>query len=259
MLVGLLFIVLFGLVLSELTATPRAAPADPSPQPRRSYVFLPATEPDDANIPFAAEPPRGARGAGRRRVRLSGPTMAAIRTHGAGRPATARTARAPKPYKVQANDTLIGIARKVYGRRHWREYKRIVAANRDRLTDEAKISIGQVLVIPPLPASRSPSPAAKSRSAPPRARSRTGRGDPREVSLAELPGKLAAQSPRPRSVYVVRAGDNLTKIARRKLGDGSREGVLRLYRANRDKLTSLDELAVGTELRIPARARGGSR
>ena len=278
MLVGLLFIVLFGLVLSELTATPRAAPADPSPQSQRSYVFLPATEPDDANIPFAAEPPRGARGAGRRRVesstvapgrgrprgeqvrvRLSGAPMAAIRTHGTRRPATARTARAPRTYKVQANDTLIGIARKVYGRRHWREYKRIVAANRDRLTDEAKISIGQVLVIPPLPASRSPSPAARPRPAPPRPPSVSGRGDPREVSLAELSGKLAAQSPRPQSVYVVRAGDNLTKIARRKLGDGSREGVLRLYRANRDKLTSLDELAVGMALRIPARARGGSR
>lgn len=279
MLVGLLFIVLFGLVLSELTGTP-SAPADASAYPQRSYVFLPASEPDDANIPFAAEQPRGARSAVRRRVesstvapgggrprgrqvrvRLSGPTTAAIRTgsRDTQRPRTARTARAPRTYKVQPNDTLIGIARKVYGREHWRQYKRIVAANRDSLSDEAKISVGQVLVIPALPASRPPSPAARPRSAPPRPPSGSGRGDPREVSLAELPGRLAAQSPRGQSVYVVRAGDTLTRIARRMLGDGSREGVLRLYRANRDKLTSLDELAVGIELRIPGPARGESR
>ena len=229
------------------------------------------------DIPFAAEQPRRAgrrrvesstvapgRGrprGGRVRVRLSGPPMAAIRTgsRDTQRPRSAGTAPAPKTYKVQANDTLIGIARKVYGREHWREYKRIVAANRDRLSDEAKISVGQVLMIPPLPASRPPSPAAGQRTAPPRARPRSGQRDPREVSLADLPGKLAAQSRRPGNVYVVRAGDNLTKIARLKLGDGTRAGVLRLCRANRDKLTSLDELAVGMALRIPARAKGGSR
>ena len=52
--------------------------------------------------------------------------------------------------------------------------------------------------------------------------------------------------------YVVREGDNLSKIARRTLNDGSRSAVMKIYDANRDKLSSPDMLPVGVELRIPS-------
>ena len=51
--------------------------------------------------------------------------------------------------------------------------------------------------------------------------------------------------------YVVRRGDNLTRIARREMGDGGRGAVKRLYEANRDRIKNPNCLSVGQELRIP--------
>ena len=279
MVVGLLFIVLFGLVLSELAGTP-PAPAAAVTQDRR-YVFTPPPGPQEADIPVAADRPRAEPGRGARprvessplgpraadaarrggQVRASlsgrpgGPPLAAIR----GRPAGRQSSRPPSApaqriYTVRANDTLIGIARKVYGAQNWRQYRRIFAANRDRLRDEATLNVGQKLVIPALPGRSRPAAAGAPAAGPAR---RAAPSDPREVTLAELRGRLGVRAARPsrrERVYVVRRGDCLTKIARRMLDDGTRRGVMRIYEANRDRLRSPDELPVGVELRIPGRS-----
>ncbi|WP_437206118.1 LysM peptidoglycan-binding domain-containing protein [Planctomicrobium sp. SH664] len=53
--------------------------------------------------------------------------------------------------------------------------------------------------------------------------------------------------------YRVRSGDTLTAIASRLLGDGRR--YLEIYEANAQTLGSPDNLAVGTELRIPPKLK----
>lgn len=154
-------------------------------------------------------------------------------------------------YTVQPNDSLIRIARKVYGRGHDNDYKLIFEANRDVLPDERTLMPGQVLVIPPLPNTvRRTSPAAGRRARPGLA---AGAGVT-EMDIERL-GRHFASVDRTRAqavrTYVVRRGDNLTRIARRELGDASVSAVRRLFEANRNKLTSPNRLPVGVELVIP--------
>ena len=59
-----------------------------------------------------------------------------------------RLAGRPRSYTIQPNDSLIGIARKMYGPDGDKLYKLIYHANRNALPDEATLRVGQVLVIP---------------------------------------------------------------------------------------------------------------
>ena len=297
MLVGLLFIVLFGMVLSELTGTgPAPSPADAAIQRPRAYVFTPLPEPprpsNRAESPGAAalersgpvrseqvgSPARAPEGQVHAELGRRGlvPAMARRREPRQTPPAPpVAPARRPAPlpaariYTVQPNDSLIKIARKVYGPAHGREYRRIFEANRDRLTDEASIQVGQKLVIPPraerpgtarLPEPRPAGSVGSALAAPTPGAAR--RSDSREVTMAELGARFgvgaeraeqAKPAPRDERVYVVRQGDSLTGIARKVLGDGSRQAVQRIYSVNRDRLSSPDVLPVGTKLRIPGR------
>ncbi|MBI5723052.1 MAG: LysM peptidoglycan-binding domain-containing protein [Planctomycetes bacterium] len=65
----------------------------------------------------------------------------------------------------------------------------------------------------------------------------------------------ARQNPA-RRVYVVRKGDSLTKIARQELKDASNAAVRKLLDANRDRIRNPDNLPVGLEIEIPAGNRG---
>lgn len=57
-------------------------------------------------------------------------------------------------------------------------------------------------------------------------------------------------SPDPREIeYEIRSDDSLWKIAKRLYGDGSLSDLI--YQANRDRLSSPDDLTVGEMLRIP--------
>jgi len=159
-------------------------------------------------------------------------------------------------YTVKAGDSLIRIARTVYGPQHEREYKRILQANRDKVPDETVMQVGTVLVIPPLAGA----PAAPDRSA---SSGGTVAPSPRPSSLpvamtqeelrryfqGHAPTTVKAGSGR---VYVVRRGDSLSKIARTMLKDDSPAAVQKIYNANKDKLKSPDHLPVGVELRIPS-------
>lgn len=84
----------------------------------------------DRDGPAARPPNAPARVA--RTPRLAGPALA-------GR---------PRSYTIQPNDSLIGIARKMYGPDGDKLYKLIYHANRSALPDEATLRVGQVLVIP---------------------------------------------------------------------------------------------------------------
>lgn len=184
--------------------------------------------------------------------------------------AAAPEARGQK-YVVQAGDTLTAIARKIYGPGHDREHNRIFQANREVLRSPSDLSIGQELMIPPLPA-----PASASMSAPPpvdgasgrmalapadRAAGvaggpgRAGQGSYVTASMADLSGTLAQMGRRTAQAagrsYVVQRGDRLTAIARRLMNDDSPAAVRKLYEANRGVLDSPDRLKIGVVLKLP--------
>ena len=76
-----------------------------------------------------------------------------------------------------------------------------------------------------------------------------------QVQQVDLTGlRQYAQQPHEgeRRVYVVQSGDNLTRIARKMLNDGSRNAVERIYQANKDKLQSPDSITEGMKLNIPS-------
>jgi nucleoid-associated protein YgaU len=193
LLVGLMLIVMFGLVLSELAGkqdgpesplraiarddpTARGGPVieDPSPlvvrrtelaagrhEPAVAVHPLPDPTPgtvDVAILPADPGPRTAVAEVVSRREAAPGPTA---------RPADPVVAVGPTPpapigqkYVVQPNDSLIKIARKCYGENNVREYKRIYEANKGILSSESFVPVGKELVIPPLPvAARGPAPS----------------------------------------------------------------------------------------------------
>jgi len=260
--VGLMFIVAFGLILAELTGGPAELPApgqvgdegvlwNPAsvglvPVDVESPIELPAAEPvveveADVKRPggqpqpqpqeaLAAVPPQP-----HPAVEKPNPEPSPIAAQIILKPERP----APRYYKVQPNDTLIRIARKFYGRGNEDKYRLIYEANRDVLEDESSLYVGQELLIPPLGVEGS-KPAG-----------------PRYVEMDENQLRSYFQASNQgdealrRDTYTVKPGDTLTRIARQVLNDPSPAAVRRLFEANRDKLADPDELIVGMELEIP--------
>jgi len=269
LLMGLAFIVMFGLVLSELTGT--GSPRSPVSSGTALKELQQRDWPPPVIEPDSPGPSSG--------VSLAASGAAASEQDAAAEPmvrsnivAPYRRARAgvvevqlrdgPQPRRrqerkvtVRPNDNLIKIARRVYGSGHERQYKRIFAANRNILSDESTLLPGQVLVIPPLAGAGQTAPARKAGESP---SSAEGRLRYRTMDLAQLQKRFspARQTPTGKSgrlyvVRVVRRGDTLSGIARHVLKDDSRSAVMKIYKANRDKIPDPDVLPVGVKLRIP--------
>ena len=238
LLVGLVFIVLFGLVLGQRSISfSKSCRSSQSAMPGVSASSPPAPEVVSAafcegdNRPVLAPSEQG---------HLAADVSASAATPNT-RPEPVGRVSPPRPlrtYRVRSGDTLIGIARKVYGRRREGEHLRIYRANRDKLTSPAALSVGQVLVIPPPPAEASRPQHVASR--PPQQRHYT------EMTLTALSSRFNSER-----TYVVRPGDCLTDIARRTMGDASKSAVRKLLNANRDRLTNPNRLTVGMRLKIP--------
>jgi nucleoid-associated protein YgaU len=277
LLVGLAFIIMFGLVLSELMGS-KAPPATRVP-PEEVGLPIGASPPPE---PPAAAPIQAVRAIDADR-HLAVVDPAPLRAPGASgggaiplaaveqipldqqpvmsggidltplQPPVAEPAspvRMPT-YKVQPGDTLIRIARKFYGPDRVDQYVRIRQAN--NLSNDLALTVGKELVIPP-PAATVSAPVQGSMR-PDTARP-PGGGSYREMDLNELQRHLASLSARPAqparaSTYVVRAGENLATIAGKVLGDASRAGAMKIFNANRNKMRGIDDLRVGMELRIP--------
>jgi len=285
LLVGLLFIIMFGLVLSELTGSGSGPPAPAAAEENfDAYAHTPVIQDLSPPIGYAGAQRQAeavAAGPGRRtapagaiieagvRPGTSGPAGGVLEAHvypdavlaaTDPTPPAATEGPAPNPaptpdpaaepaprrrvYTVEANDTLIRIARKVYGRESELEYKRIYQANRRVLPNESTLTIGQELVIPPLPA-----PAA------PAARTDGPALRHEELTPAGLAGRLDTAAAGPgapgRRTYVVQRGDSLTSIARRFLHDESPAAVRKIFLANRGRMDGPDQLDVGVALEIP--------
>ncbi len=257
LLIGLGFVVVFGLVLSELT-TPQSSAVTPASDEinstyRHTYVIDETPGASGERIVRISRSGRpGATPAPRRRTTTPAPAprrRIAPPVHAAQvrRAPAARIAR----YAVQRGDTLIGIARKVYGPDHERQYRRIFQANRGILSDESALSPGQVLVIPPLsdnsPAPRRTAVAPAETRQPPRHAGTNLREVPRPVAAAIT---RRPNEPNER-VYVVKRGDSLSEIAYVFYSDDSRRSVMKIYDANEAKLRGMAQLPPGMTLRIP--------
>lgn len=250
LLVGLAFIALFGMVLGQrslrLAAESDSGQPPPGvvPPPQLAGPELAAASMDRRDDPpelAARTTPPPASGQANREdgsLRLPSLTARQDRPRPPERTPQAPPARPARMYTVVAGDTLIRIARKVYGRQHEREHLRIFAANRDKLPSASQVAVGQVLLIPPLEA-----------ASPRRAVSPPGvwrRENYTEMTLPALEGRF-----RRGRTYVVRAGDTLTDIARRQMGSAAGSAVRKLLEANPDRIRDPDRLPVGLRLRIP--------
>ena len=150
----------------------------------------------------------------------------------AAEPAAPAEARRSTPvpagqtYTVEAGDNLTRIAAELLGDgERWDE---LLHANADQLDAPENLRVGMVLKLP-----------ADARNAEPA----TG-----QASDAVTPKPGGADDADTRQ-YTVQAGDNLTRIAARQLGDGDR--WRELYEANADRLASPDALFAGQTLRLP--------
>jgi len=170
------------------------------------------------------------------------------RTDSPVRPAPAGGSGA-KTYVVKPNDTLTRIAQKTLNDDSPSAIRRICEANPGKLDDPNLLSIGLELAIP------SPAPTSGARSAYyRRALADLDRELKRRRALGgRRPADAVPTTPAPsRRVYKVRRGDNLTKIAREMLRDGSRSAVRRILNANKDKIRNANVLPIGVELVIPS-------
>ncbi len=69
-----------------------------------------------------------------------------------------------------------------------------------------------------------------------------------EAAAAAAAGASSAPSVAKRT-YTVQAGDNLSKISKQFYGDANK--YMKIFEANKDKLSDPDKVKVGTELLIP--------
>ena len=164
-----------------------------------------------------------------------------------------------KTYTVVSGDNLTRIAEKEYGPSNGKLYRKIFDANRSKISTPSEISVGMKLVIPPLETAAPVAPAASSPrfSQTPPALRRTTRtaGGAEILDIEALRRRVASGQPitrRTPTYYVVRSGDNLTRIARQVLKDDSPSAVDKLFRANRSQLTDKNSLRLGMKLRIPS-------
>ncbi|MGD1042446.1 MAG: LysM peptidoglycan-binding domain-containing protein [Sedimentisphaerales bacterium] len=160
---------------------------------------------------------------------------------------------APEPakvYVVQSGDSISGIAKKVYGVKEGVKQKNIdaiFAANRKTLNKINDLQVGQKLVIPSIPGSTAASSTPAEVLTDKNFTKVESVGQKHSTANTNKPAATAKSG----SVYVVKEGDSLWKIAASQLGDGNRyKDIVKL---NSDILSSEDDIAVGMQLKMPTK------
>jgi LysM repeat protein len=140
-----------------------------------------------------------------------------------------------KQYKAEAGDSLSKLALKQMGANTKANRDAIVKANPSLAADPNKIIIGVTYNIP----TAMPTPAVAGASVPPSA-------PVTPHPAPEHPTAAAAEN-----VYVVKPGDNLTRIAKDHMGDLSTMSAIK--ELNKETVKNWDVLQVGTKLRLPGK------
>ena len=300
LLVGLAFIIMFGLVLSDLTSSSSPQYGQTSAQTASGDWVARDELAPPTNVSSAALPP-AAPAITETHAAITPPvaptvqpvvSSAVLREESPSQfvttpePPVARSlAAAPAPdnsiptsiepasktYTVQAGDTLIKIARKMYGPGHEGDYKQIIEANKATLKDKASLKVNQNLVIPMTKSAGQVDLAAAGGAG----RKAAGGLDYRETTLDELSGTIRgdgksrvvtvadqvksttqpAKADKAKSAakkaYQVKSGDTLSKIARRLLNDDSPAAIQKIVDANKGKIKDGKTLQAGMQLEIP--------
>jgi len=150
-----------------------------------------------------------------------------------------------KVYTVGEGDTLAEIAKKFYGSEQGNKrvnVAKIFEANRQLLKAIDDIYVGQKLIIPPLGSSEPDKDSSASFTSSIFEKIKSI-GRKRPLTDTKKENKVGQ--------YIVREGDNLWRIAEKKLGDGSRYEEISKLNAN--ILKDEDDLIVGMLLLMPAR------
>lgn len=151
-----------------------------------------------------------------------------------------------KTYVVGAGDSLASIAKKFYGPQQGSKkanIARIFEANRKLLKSPDDISVGQKLVIPPLPA-----------SAPDKGKTAnvlSGTEFTKVESIGKRHLSANGHQAEQKNEYVVREGDSLWRIAAEQLGNGNRSSEI--AELNAGVLNGEGNLSVGMHLKMPVR------
>jgi len=287
LLVGLLFIIAFGLVLSELTGTDSLPPAPAAAEEHvEAYAPTPAVEEvalrgdgvlrrpapaaaGEGVVAVVESSLGGAAGAVERGGAIEAHigsvpvVLAAVDPPTAGAPRAAGTPAPPAPPAPVALAPPAPPAprRRVYTVRAndnlIRIARQVYGADGDRFYKRIYEANRRVL---PDESTLSIGqelviPPLKKASSPPSVVEAPGVArEYREMDAGSLRSHFAAPAVRrsERRTYVVQRGDNLTDIARKVLNDSSPEAVRKLFRANRSTLESPDLLQVGMKLNVPS-------
>ncbi len=205
----------------------------PAPQPQRSIAQAPPSQSQRVRRAVIRQPQPEPR----RRAPQHTPQTTSVRT------VNRQPAVQHATHRVEGGENLYRIAQYHYGRENGHLWKRIYEANQNQLADSGSLSIGQELVIPPLSDASTPAgPALARRTSPPVAR---------EVTLEELEAEtLGEHRNGVIRIYTVQKGDNLTRIAREQLRDASPQAVRRIIDAN-PQIDDPDAIRQGMKLKIP--------
>lgn len=147
-------------------------------------------------------------------------------------------AAAPKSqeYKAQAGDTVAKMARKFYGSDTKANRDLIINANAPLKADPRKIVIGKSYAIPAKPGSEAASAGTAAAA----------------TSPAATPTSVTAIPAAGERIYTVKSGDNIWKIAKEQLKNSNAADQIR--KLNRDVLKNGDNLKIGMQLKLPAKA-----
>jgi nucleoid-associated protein YgaU len=269
---GLVFIIAFGIILTEIRQTSepvRSAEPVPVLEPTYYSVEEPAMEPIRRTAAPRVAPQRPApRPAGRARLAVRSPepvapideamVAATIRRQQISQPqptaaqqiaeqvdaARNMPRQAGRVHTVARGENFYRIAEKVYGPGKGHLWKHIYEANRAAVADPGRLAIGQRLVIPPVDGD-APVTATTTRIA-----ARPQAPGVRQVGIDDLRNELAPSRRGVVRMYTVRRGDNLTSIAREQLRDDSPAAVRRIIEAN-PQIDDPNAIPQGMKLRIP--------
>jgi nucleoid-associated protein YgaU len=174
-----------------------------------------------------------------------------------------------KTYTVVAGDSLTGIAKKFYGVQEGAKIvniNKIYEANKETLTSPESIEVGQKLIIPQL-ADTAPAKSKLESILPASVFKKVDSIGQRHLVEADSKTKAADAKAEPKTAakkpplantekteqfrhYVVRANDNMWRIAAERLGDGNR--YKEIAKLNADVLAkNNDRLSVGMSLKLP--------
>ena len=138
---------------------------------------------------------------------------------------------------VKPGDNLTRIAQQYYGLTDRSTIEAIFEANRETMSHPDQVVVGRTLLLPEI-GGRSASTQEEEAAPPTRA------GEPADDPVRGSDHDAPA-------IHIVKPGDTLTRIAKAHYDSAGREVISAVFEANRDLMSSPDQVVVGWKLKLP--------